>query len=1134
MASQEENDPGSQPHMTTGDSLSQPLMGEANKLLQKTRRTISDREENAVRFGTTAMGHLPKKPFESLQQLKVAVWNVLIERLRLNGVTSSRLQIQHFHWCLPTSLEHEAAWRLLLIDPFSVNLAMLSNMMTLVPSNPDSDRPPRTPNSIYIRTYSILVKELRDIFQCMLHDGFNSNSNMFSCLERLQEMEDNDYVTLRYCGQTSGVDRPWERHVSDIYKTSLKTWLAQFHKTLGLINNDIISGILVHAVYKACSAEGVRLSPDIVDLREQILIALFGDGVLNTEFGGKDIIVLTPDHHQAFDFLKTNFVKQITSTGHCPTTMKSSLRKYARKVMQYAKSHPTTTTGEGKTRHSFSDETKAMLVEQGMSRVMSDGSAIMVSVGSDLGDTHEDDDKAFFQAGGRSADVVKYVYNHFAHWESGILSGPLDKDFTERLANQNGLPFTDVFPWFVKHKGDCEQGSKFLGDYMRIVTPYIVVTYGQLPSFAGSQNFASFTWTESQSYQTEARKAGGWIASIGRPFLANFYADQDDSQGHECVIVPCLHPGAMGYAGIMKDKLSSIFVLGSAIAWKAATIAMHENNTSPALSRKEKCQKVISGLASYLDVNNPFGKTLQKAKDEYVVAYTAYQQGRVSRGKSLPLPPPVRGLLAVKTKTAKKRHISQDVQTTDNIGDGFEVLIQEQLHRGLGGKDNVRYRLTWKEDDGQEWSIAPVIMPNNVFSSRSNEKYFLFYTIGGLDLRTSDNTTLGDRKPLINGNTKLETLPIASLVISLAEQANAPAFFLHWEEITACAIDDVLSSKLPRLDAFNANEPYYPKSFFDASRSKRALPLTIGTLTSKSRPVYFSVVRAQLPANPGDLFWLFHRFFEETFPEGGDIDPLSPSIFPNSVFLKIANFCAKGIYRHHTHIRTLFAFASMSEMGIGERWILDNILWLAGEILRGVTSKKKTANMTIKGKRVSAIRNILVLSGNRKQDVISEEDDPELEQDVKIHEDFTDDEDDDVVYVATSPIRGKKRSREGDEDGADQSSKASSKAAKGKQKARVEEEDDDDIAEPSKAAAPMSAKAKGKQKVHFAEDEPKASKEAPTVKKSKRKDKVGKVPHAGRGESSKAGSSTGRSRGNRKVVEEEGEESDEMLFDTAS
>jgi hypothetical protein len=136
---------------------------------------------------------------------------------------------------------------------------------------------------------------------------------------------------------------------------------------------------------------------------------------------------------------------------------------------------------------------------------------------------------------------------------------------------------------------------------------------------------------------------------------------------------------------------------------------------------------------------------------------------------------------------------------------------------------------------------------------------------------------LGDRKPITTGNSKAETLPLASLIITTSEQADVTIFFSHWEEVTGCRSNEVLGAKRgwnAETASFatlqTANEGYLPVEYFANSQSKRALPFTSSKLTSNGYAGYLSRIKRDLvPASPGDLLWLIDRFFQDKFPQGG-------------------------------------------------------------------------------------------------------------------------------------------------------------------------------------------------------------------------------------------------------------------------
>jgi hypothetical protein len=354
---------------------------------------------------------------------------------------------------------------------------MLQCMIKLEPSTPDTNPlqgEARVSTYFYVREFEITAVDARNVLTSMLHDGYDMNPNIFYWMERLNGMHDSAIITLRYCGQTK--NRPWDRHVDDVYSKSLKTFLGRFHKTVGMICPRVLAAARVFTVVDATALQG--LAQKYKDTTEQILIALFGDSVLNTEQGGKDFIILTSDDEKVFTTLQTRTVSQLAKLVPCTQLSMVRLREYAASVADHVSQNPTTRQGN-KTVHKFSKATQDMLVEQGTFKALSDGSAIMVCLGSDLGDDHEEDEKPFFEAGGRSADTMTTLFNYFGHWEKGINSS-FDEGFTKKLAADHQLPFVDYFAWYVKHKDDYEAASRLTARFMSLAKPYIVLAYGGL------------------------------------------------------------------------------------------------------------------------------------------------------------------------------------------------------------------------------------------------------------------------------------------------------------------------------------------------------------------------------------------------------------------------------------------------------------------------------------------------------------------------------------------------------------------------------------------------------------------------------------------------------------------------------
>jgi hypothetical protein len=172
----------------------------------------------------------------------------------------------------------------------------------------------------------------------MLHDGYDMSEHIFVWLEGIFGMSDDSYMTLRYCGKSN--NRPWDRHDSDVYFTSLRSFLGQFLKILGLICPYVLETARVHVVVYASPISGAPIDPNMRDLNEQVLVALFGEGILNSEAGGDDTAALAQEDLDLFDKLQTRKISALVSTRSCSLATQQDLQKYARDVHAYVSQSP--------------------------------------------------------------------------------------------------------------------------------------------------------------------------------------------------------------------------------------------------------------------------------------------------------------------------------------------------------------------------------------------------------------------------------------------------------------------------------------------------------------------------------------------------------------------------------------------------------------------------------------------------------------------------------------------------------------------------------------------------------------------------------------------------------------------------
>lgn len=219
-------------------------------------------------------------------------------------------------------------------------------------------------------------------------------------------------------------------------------------------------------------------------------------------------------------------------------------------------------------------------------------------------------------------------------------------------------------------------------------------------------------------------------------------------------------------------------------------------------------------------------------------------------------------------------------------------------------------------------------------------------------------------------------MPIATIMLSMSEEDKLPAFLSHWREIVNADLDVLWGGTRPGAVAQTA--PYYPRSFFDKSDTKRAFPFTQKSLKTKGKTgafnYYLAELRASLPANQGDLLWLVHKFLDWHLPSGGNIDLLASSESESSIYRKISEFCLQTKWKHHPHLITFKALVNAAEQGQDERQIGTNYLVYACQILRdGFAKTTKSFKFTLPtGQKKESSGPCLYVGGSTPKGVICE------------------------------------------------------------------------------------------------------------------------------------------------------------------
>ncbi|KAK0542043.1 hypothetical protein OC845_006787 [Tilletia horrida] len=232
-------------------------------------------------------------------------------------------------------------------------------------------------------------------------------------------------------------------------------------------------------------------------------------------------------------------------------------------IFQFMDEHPALT---GTTRIQLSPELKASIQAQA-TRAMMSGKVLLALLGKNI--TLEDflSPRLFFsESGSRAGHLLYTLIQVLQRWELGLKAGTTNMGTRPAAL----FPFFDLIPW-PRHEFAtvlCD----FLGQYLRIICPLIVMSCSHLTSSVLSANLM----------HDRGLPRTGFLNETGRPRLCNVmdpaqYENQpagDDirDQDLNIIVVPALHPGRDKY-GPQPESLRRVMLLTLQVAVALADIA---------------------------------------------------------------------------------------------------------------------------------------------------------------------------------------------------------------------------------------------------------------------------------------------------------------------------------------------------------------------------------------------------------------------------------------------------------------------------------------------------------------------------------------------------------------------------------
>ncbi|KAJ3153320.1 hypothetical protein HDU86_005276 [Geranomyces michiganensis] len=470
--------------------------------------------------------------------------------------------------------------------------------------------------SFYVRTKALHVSDiilLRHHFEHRFH-----HPEFLAKLEGLIAAAGNGAVYLRYIGQTAGPSNPAKRYREDIlFSASLfakVNMLLEDMRANYELSNE--SAWTVHEFTSLrCTALGS--SDFCTNYIERILIAIFGwDNLINVQRGGyygdydpseADLQVFQQLNTRVYAHLaELNVSPGIGSFTGRPTPIhprQDQIIAHNEAVFEFIRANPYLINNR------VIKETLRIVVDtlQQATPITRNlcGGTLVLCVGKDLPletlDTSAKDVRFFFGEA-RSSHLARLMVNQLADAEThkpDTLGTILDL-----------FPFIDLYPWVLRDQ--LARGSTFLQNYMRIVRPWITVTFSGIVTNTVARGFAFYGSFEGQS--EAGRTHGELVDVIGKPFPASFdssWTEDSSASGpaDSAFTVGIAHydPGRNKY-GLQPLEMRRLMWL----TWVVTFILIDEAHgiltgyegrqpTQPFRTRRQLCEVIRSAAQKRLD-----------------------------------------------------------------------------------------------------------------------------------------------------------------------------------------------------------------------------------------------------------------------------------------------------------------------------------------------------------------------------------------------------------------------------------------------------------------------------------------------------------------------------------------------------
>lgn len=523
---------------------------------------------------------LPRKleSLHGLSSLVAAVFREIIDRLQNAQIICDWLAVEYMPFALPFQSQHREHWDNLLQTPLFLDDDNMTMCLNLKLAKQSDANPPDGDAVFYVRSFTMSLHHLRKVIDDM-------ETNDIVSAELTSWNRATEYVTdldtplyIRYIGMSQHVNA-WTRYKQDLSQRTDGLY-GFFIDTVASLCPDVLRDVKIYnfqtarmSAMRRPDGTPFKFDPSVVDIREQILIALFGyDSLLNRQHGGKYVSYVPSDYDQvAFQRLGTSLfqhMRQYSAQPDAETQM--SVAQWMSTVQIFANSNE---VDLGTDKYPIDPERRELWAQQALPATVH-GKVLACWYGDYVPLHRLREVVPFWSQDSRTPRMLKDFISRLLALEENDMGTRWSSSQLTPYTDRGLFPFVDYQYW-PKHTELLRDIMELSRQYIEVTKPLVVVTLSKSLSCVVQSNFSNPTTTnwprEAETFDdvvigSQARAVRDWIPAVGNLHLA-YYTDPGElryakavqygqnrttpefsPQPNDCFIqIPSIHPGYDNY-----------------------------------------------------------------------------------------------------------------------------------------------------------------------------------------------------------------------------------------------------------------------------------------------------------------------------------------------------------------------------------------------------------------------------------------------------------------------------------------------------------------------------------------------------------------------------------------------------------